>query len=980
MTRQVKGTAALLALCVLVLGTPWLLLRVGQLGALRGLDWSNLLVLPDTGGVLLAAMTLAGWMAWAVFTSSVVAELVAVLTRERLRVRIPGTSALQPLVAMLVLAAVSMLGLGTAAASPAPTPAPAGEGAQQASGSPTGAEVSSPGSKPSPETQAPNGAQPTVTGGHGRSHVPAASESPGGRPTGAAAGTSATASTAGTRAAPESRPAEREHEVVSGDDLWTIAERHYGDGTQWRRIARANGLDPAAVLAVGMRLVLPGLVAPPAPAPEGMATPEEESSPHVTVGAGDTLSGLASRHLGEASRWPELRAANRDLVVDPDRIEAGWRLRLPTVTAEEERAAEHRESTSNPPADADAASQATAAAEPDQAAAAPPPETGAQKSGHVLPEAPATTVRPQPTGHTEATTAPDEGLPEAELTSAPTDLLTHAVRAGLGVLLAAGLAGALAARRRGQLLQRGLGRRLPEPSKENQRFEAALAMVADEAPEPAAAPPAAILLGVDEQGQPVLHDLEAAVTTTVGGDPEVADGLLAATVTGLALHPWSADSRVTIVGDLPWMASLEEPGVVVMPGHDQALEALERVAVRRRVALGRARMSDGGRSRTVPELRQDPELGEAWAPEVFVLASAPETAVWERVKHILDGAPLGISMLIRCDDQAMAGDHIDVRDADRAHRRSDGCDFRPHHVDPEARRALVELFKTTGQATTPAPWWCHDDDLPPNLALIEPRRPAPNHDEEISVETSGSLHPTLLLLGPVELHGCRGAEPSRARRQCIEYCAWIHQNPGRTSTTMSRELMVAEGTRRSNMSRLRNWLGSDPDGQPYLPDAYSGRIQLHPGVDTDWEHLQLLIASGVNRTSTEALTEALELVRGAPLADTAPGQWHWAEALRTDMVSVIRDVGVVLTERALQLHNLDLARWAAARALAAAPHDELLMQARIRTEHQAGNRLEVERLVLQLTRHARGLGVDLRDETVTLMQEVMEGRRRVRHA
>src|SRR5918997_1826891 len=161
------------------------------------------------------------------------------------------------------------------------------------------------------------------------------------------------------------------------------------------------------------------------------------------------------------------------------------------------------------------------------------------------------------------------------------------------------------------------------------------------------------------------------------------------------------------------------------------------------------------------------------------------------------------------------------------------------------------------------------------------------------------------------------------------------------------------------MSRLRSWLGDSPDGEAYLPDAYTGRISLHPAVSSDWQQLQLLTVGGVNRTGDDRLRAALDLVRGAPLADAAPGQWHWAEELRTDMISAVRDIGVELAGRALSEHDIDLARWAAARALVAAPGDELLMVARIRTEHQAGNRPEVERLTLQLAAHARQLGVDL---------------------
>lgn len=250
--------------------------------------------------------------------------------------------------------------------------------------------------------------------------------------------------------------------------------------------------------------------------------------------------------------------------------------------------------------------------------------------------------------------------------------------------------------------------------------------------------------------------------------------------------------------------------------------------------------------------------------------------------------------------------------------------------------------------------------------------PEPTPEARISPVTEFST-PSLLMLGPIELHGAAGARPNRAERSCLEYCGWLLEHPGSTAQAMTQGLLVAEGTRRSNLSRLRAWLGASPEGQPYLPDAYSGRLALDPAVTSDWSRLQLLIAGGVDRTPTERLRAALELVRGAPLADAAPGQWHWAEELRTDMVSVIRDIGLALADRALASDDLDAARWSIARALAAAQGDELLLVARLRTEHRAGNRREVERLVGWITRQARQLGVDLFPETVALIQQIIEG-------
>lgn len=244
--------------------------------------------------------------------------------------------------------------------------------------------------------------------------------------------------------------------------------------------------------------------------------------------------------------------------------------------------------------------------------------------------------------------------------------------------------------------------------------------------------------------------------------------------------------------------------------------------------------------------------------------------------------------------------------------------------------------------------------------------------------TEPARHPRLLLIGPADLVDAGGPEPMRARQQLVEMCAWLVENPGGTATQMATGMALAEGTRRSNLSRLRTWLGEDEDGKPYLPEAYSGRISLHPGITSDWQQLQVLLSPGVERVPGSTLVAALDLVRGAPLADAAPGQWYWAEELRTEISAALRDVGVVLTERALRNHDLDLARWAASRALAVAPEDELLLCARLTTEYQAGNLADCERLVNQLARQARVLGVDLMPETVELCQRVIEGQLRAR--
>lgn len=50
-----------------------------------------------------------------------------------------------------------------------------------------------------------------------------------------------------------------------------------------------------------------------------------------TVVAGDSLSKIAQRELGDASRWHAIYDANRDTIKDPDLIHPGQVLKMPAT-------------------------------------------------------------------------------------------------------------------------------------------------------------------------------------------------------------------------------------------------------------------------------------------------------------------------------------------------------------------------------------------------------------------------------------------------------------------------------------------------------------------------------------------------------------------------------------------------------------------------------------------------------------------------
>jgi nucleoid-associated protein YgaU len=66
---------------------------------------------------------------------------------------------------------------------------------------------------------------------------------------------------------------------------------------------------------------------------DGLIAPEpKEEAPEVeyyTIVSGDTLWGIASKFLGNGSKYMEIFEANREVIEDPDKIFVGQKIRIP---------------------------------------------------------------------------------------------------------------------------------------------------------------------------------------------------------------------------------------------------------------------------------------------------------------------------------------------------------------------------------------------------------------------------------------------------------------------------------------------------------------------------------------------------------------------------------------------------------------------------------------------------------------------------
>ena len=133
----------------------------------------------------------------------------------------------------------------------------------------------------------------------------------------------------------------RLHVGQEGESLYRIAERFYGDGNLWRKLAAHNtdrvaengSVRVGVALKIPERSVLVG-TARVAPATPKRATtvrtpaPKPATTRTYTVRKGDTLGAICSRELGSSKRMDDVVALNPKLE-SADMIYVGMKLKLP---------------------------------------------------------------------------------------------------------------------------------------------------------------------------------------------------------------------------------------------------------------------------------------------------------------------------------------------------------------------------------------------------------------------------------------------------------------------------------------------------------------------------------------------------------------------------------------------------------------------------------------------------------------------------
>ncbi|MEV8059503.1 LysM peptidoglycan-binding domain-containing protein [Streptomyces antimycoticus] len=256
-----------------------------------------------------------------------------------------------------------------------------------------------------------------------------------------------------------------------------------------------------------------------------------------------------------------------------------------------------------------------------------------------------------------------------------------------------------------------------------------------------------------------------------------------------------------------------------------------------------------------------------------------------------------------------------------------------------------------------------------------PAEDSPGDDEPETPATRDLHAPEIRVLGPLEVTGvgASGHGPKLTELAVLLYFR-PHRDAAGICEAMDPMNPWSSSTLNSRMYGLRNKLGTDPDGNPYLPRRTRGSdgYNLSPAVRCDWTRFQQLAERGLGAESSASAVRCLEqslgLVRGRPFGGR---DLPWAAPLQQEMISRIVDVAHTLatyrSDPASGQFDLDAARRAIAVGIDVEPTAELLYRDWMRIEHAAGNRGGLHTAITSLQQANRVLDLDLEPETEHLI-------------
>ncbi|MEN3541251.1 BTAD domain-containing putative transcriptional regulator [Microbispora sp. ZYX-F-249] len=466
--------------------------------------------------------------------------------------------------------------------------------------------------------------------------------------------------------------------------------------------------------------------------------------------------------------------------------------------------------------------------------------------------------------------------------------------------------------------------------------------------------PALLTTGHLDDGHALLVNLERLQTATASGPAELVDRFLATAATEV------------ITGDGPWFdvlavgfPELEAAGARIR-SCTNLTEALGLLADRARDLRRRLATTDGAAD--VADRRLHDPDGD-WTLTLLISRNTPSPDQLARLVDTVTALPGGLAALVPGDATVVPARFALSQDdhGPLLNVTPPGMTVRPHLMPTESYQRLGELFTVaadtsdvaadappydalTGESPLPAASGANapstsipvDNQQEDRKSGVEPARPELAEPESQRDEAQDAVQ--VSILGPLEITGTVAdlqpkmaelvlaltlAGPTGLRN--IQLAAMMGPDPDTPKPSDQLRQLI---------TRTRGKLGKAPDGQARIlcDSAYVYRTHA---ITLDWTRFQELADCGAKRNSTTDLWEALALVRG-PVLD---GCYHWW--LETPVIENIRaeivDAADLLAELELYAGRPDRSARAARQGLASDPYPEQLWRALIRAEYEAGN-------------------------------------------